>query len=99
MNLSNPPVSFFFFSKRLWTVAKHLGPSNQFIFCFSLTTTTHPFFQPNQQRIDFVTFGLGFMQLFEYKKNRAEKCVYPMLHFSPDLDIQFFKHLEQVEGL
>lgn len=25
---------FFFFSKRLWTVAKHLGPSNQFIFLF-----------------------------------------------------------------
>ncbi len=41
-----------FFAKRVWTVTKHwVGPSNQYIFCFSLTTTIHLFFEPSQQRI------------------------------------------------
>lgn len=45
-------------------------------------------FQPNQQRSVFVTLDLDLCS-FWIQKTRTEKCVYPMLHFSPDLDIQF----------
>lgn len=101
MNLSNPPVSMFFlfFFEETLDSNKHLGPCNQFIFCFSLTTTTHHLSSQISSELILSPLDWDLCIFLDTKKTRTEKCVYPMSHFSPDLDIQFFKHLEQVEGL